>query len=184
MKYARKVCLFLVLAWVVLGCLSACGPRQTVLVFPQGEKIAEGVWNLQYKLQLDLPRWNFSQGFTGMMRLDLATHTAQVAGVAGLGLQLFAMRVTPVEAVVEYMHPMLHKIPHAPRYITSCIRTIWLAYLPQIHLNTFIQQGDVLLAASGERVAGLWPERIRYEDGQVPFTLSVRLLQAQQEKPQ
>ena len=178
MKHARTLCLLFFIA------LAACGPRQTVMVFPQGEKVTEGVWNLQYKLQLDLPRRNFSQGFTGMMRLDLATHTAQVAGVAGLGLQLFAMRVTPDEATLEYMHPMLHKIPHAPKYIASCIRTIWFDYLPQIHLNTFIQQENVLLAATGDRVAGLWPERVRYEDGRVPFTLSVRLLQAQQEKPQ
>ena len=184
MKYAHTVCLCLALAWTLLCCLAACGPRQTVMEVPQGAKVTEGVWNLQYKLQLDLPQRNFSQAFTGMMRLDLATHTAQVAGVAGLGLQLFAMRVTPDEAVLEYMHPMLHQIPHAQSYIASCVRTIWFAYLPQIHLHAFIQHGNMLLAAHGDRVAGLWPERVRYEDGRVPFTLSARLLQAQQEKPQ
>ena len=181
MKYARRA--FLVLMGALLGSLAACGPRQTAPLL-QGERVKEGVWNLQHKLQLDIPRQNFSLGFTGIMRLDLETRTAEVAGVAGLGLQLFSMRITPDEATIEYMHPMLSKIPHAPRYIVSCIRMIWLDYLPQLQLNSCLRHGEVLLAATGDRLAGLWPERVRYEDERVPFTLNVRLLQAHRENPQ
>ena len=183
MKHAQTVCLLLAFVWVAISGLAACGPRQTTAL-PQGEKVTEGVWNLQYKLQLDIPGLSFSQGFTGMMHLDLATNTAQVAGVAALGLQLFAMRVSPDEATVEYMHPMLRKIPHAPRHIASCIRTIWLDYLPQIQLDSYVRHGDVLLTATGDRESGLWSERVRYEDERVPFTLNARLLQAHQENPQ
>jgi len=183
MKNTRTLYLLLVCVWMAISGLAACGPRHTA-TFPQGEKVTEGVWNLQYKLQLDIPGWNFSQGFTGMMRLDLATKTAQVAGIAGLGLQLFAMRVDPDEATLEYMHPMLGKLPHAPKYIASCVRTIWLDYQSRIQVDSPFGHGDVLLTATGDRVAGLWSERVRYEDRRVPFILSVRLLQAQQEKQQ
>ena len=183
MKYARTACLLLALVCVLLSGLAACRPRQPA-TFLQGEKVDDGVWNLQHKLQLDLPGRNLSLGFTGMMRLDLAAQTAQVAGVAGLGLQLFEMHITPDEATIEYMHPMLLKIPHAPKYIASCIRTIWLDNLPQLQLNSYLRQGDVLLTATGDRVAGLWPERVRYEDERVPFTLDVRLLQAYKENLQ
>lgn len=184
MKHTLRTRLLLtlpvLLIWTLIA-LAACAPRQNA-VLPQGEKVTRGVWLFQHKLHLDIPGRGISQDFTGMMRLDLAAQSMRVAGVAGLGMQLFALRVTPDDITVDYMHPILRKIPHAQAHITACVRTIWFDYLPQIRLNTPVRLGDIVLEATGERVAGLWPEHVRYTDEKIPFTLRVRLLQAQQEE--
>lgn len=182
MHYARTAYLFCAIVFA-LGVLAGCAPQRHTPP-PPVPRISEGVWMLQHKLQLDIPQRTFSQTFTGMMRLDLATRTAQAAAVSGMGMQLFAMRITPDTVHVDYMHPGLRKIPRVEAYIASCIRLVWFDYLPQIRLTDPARYGDVTLHSSGKRIADLWPERLVYEDTRIPFTLSVRLLQARQEQAQ
>jgi len=161
--------------------LPGCAPRQADDPPPFAERFDAGTWLFRHKVRLDFPNQNMTHSFDGLMRLDTRAETIHVAGVAGLGMQMFDMTITRNGETVVYMHPALAKMPGAAKHMARCIRQIWLDCLLNTFQNTSVEQKTWSLTTSGDKDAGLWPRVMNYSNKRVPFTLTVRLLQAQQE---
>lgn len=161
--------------------LNACAPHSETAVLPRLFRDA-GVWTFRHKLKLEFPDRNFSQSFDGLMRLDSRTKTAHVAGIAGLGMQMFDMTVTEESATAAYLHPMLAKMPGAREHMARCIRRVWFDSLLVVPQTLAAERETWTLETSGGTEADLWPKTIRYTDTRMPYTLTIRLLQAQQEE--
>ena len=168
-----------------LGGLWGCAAREAEkpVQEPAVQRLSSGVWTFRHKVRLEIPGRGVAQSFDGLMRLDVAGTTAHVAGVAGLGMQLFDMRVTPDSVRVDYMHPLLARLPGVSEHAARCIRKIWFDCLTRMPLQTVVRHADVEVTLTGPSYAGPWPELVRYVNVRVPYTLSIRLLQAQQEEP-
>ncbi len=106
-----------------------------------------------------------------MQFVDEATQGEQVvrvAGISGIGLQLFSIRLNRDRHVLEYMHPSIARIAHLEDYIVFCVRSIWLN-----------EDGTVVgknwsIQRSGERP---WPANLRFIHENPDFEVQIRLLE-------
>lgn len=163
------------------GCSTPAGVRGTDALPRSAARLEAGAWFFRHKLTLDFTERDLAFGIDGLMRLDTRAEIVHAAGVAGLGMQMFEMTVAREWEVVAYMHPVLAKMPGIGEHMARCIRQIWFDCLLNMPQTVAAEQKTWSFEAEGDREAGLWPGLMRYRDKRVPFTLTVRLLQAEQE---
>ena len=167
---------------VVLCCLAyGCSGKAEYSLPPGKERLSSGIWHFRHKVRLDMPERNIAHSFDGMMRLDLSTRTMHAVGVAGMGMQLFDVQVTEQDVTVRYIHPLMRKVPGIAGHIALCLRRIWfdcLAIMPQ----ATAEMGEGWrFAASGNVRDAFWPDTVQFYNTRDKYTLTLRLLQAQQE---
>lgn len=170
----------LILITVSLFGMSACASRQHENAPTQ--RMETGLWLFRHKVTLEFPGRNFSQSFDGLMRIDFRARSVRVAGVAGLGMQLFDVTIDNTGTTVTYMHPILAKVPGMTRHMSECIQNIWFDCLAQIPLQINVQRDAWVFSASPDVLDG-WPLSVRYTSRARPatYTLTVRLVQVQKE---
>ncbi|MDR1947279.1 MAG: hypothetical protein LBQ51_08975 [Desulfovibrio sp.] len=168
----------------VLIAFSGCGalPPGPGWTDASGRPVS-GVWILRHKVRLDIPRADIAQSFDGLMRLDFDRRSAHIVGLGGPGIRLFDLTLNENGVQPAYLHPILEKLPKAMDKIAECIYDIWFDTLPQLPQNVFVRRDGRHIAFSGPLCAGLWPERIIYTDTRIPYTVTIRLLQAAKETP-
>lgn len=168
----------MVLLCLVQGC---AGHMRDVPFPPDAPRLDSGVWSFRHKVRLEMPERGVTQSFDGVMRLDLAAKTIHAAGVAGIGMQLFDIVVTPERAEVRYLHPVLRKIPYATEHIALCLRRIWFDCLVIIPQTTPLAGAGWRFSASGNGRDAYWPDTARFSNLRDGYTITVRLLRAQRE---
>lgn len=162
--------------------LQGCAARQADDADPlPGEPLRAGTVVFRHKVKLEFPGRDVSHSFDGLMRLDTENRAILVAGVAGPGMRMFTLSITPDGETVEYLHPLLARIPSVSSHMARSIRRIWFDCLAQIPQTQNAEYAAWSLAATGKPVAGIWPETVVYVDKHVPYTITVHLVRAQQE---
>ena len=170
--------LFVVLCCLIYGC---SGSTRDYSLSPDRVRLSSGVWVFRHKVRFEMPGRNIAHSFDGMMRFDLASRTMHVVALAGMGMQLFDVVITQKDVLVHYMHPLMRKIPGAAEHIAFCLRRIWFDCLAIIPQPTAETSDGWRFVASGNMRDAFWPDVVQFTHTQGKYTLTIRLLQTQQE---
>ncbi|MDR0339866.1 MAG: hypothetical protein LBH65_06275 [Desulfovibrio sp.] len=165
---------------LALTACAAAKPQTPSVLPPMPDR---GTWLFRHKVRLEIPGARLSQGFDGVMRLDTAQRRARVAGVTGLGMQLFDMEISAESAELAYLHPLLARMPRAGEHIARCVRRVWFDCLARIPLEPSISHDDWNFSATGGLADDLWPVEMTYVDAKIPYTVQIRLVQAEKDEP-
>lgn len=168
---------------VALFAFSGCAAHRQTAKMALPPEYSSGVWIFRHRVQLVIPGMGVAQSFDGLMRLDPGKGKVHVVALGGLGMRLFDITLSADGIRVAFLHPVLARMPGAAERIGECIVNIWFDSFQQMLLQKFVLRDGWNITFSGPMVASMWPQKTRYSDTRIPFTLDIYLLQAVEEKP-